>query len=317
MSQIFFEGPEKKFEIILNERSYSLRNLGDRYWNQLVELAGAKVLSTLKTPLSTAYLLSESSLFVFDDRVIMITCGQTTLARSLVALLKKIPIEKIDFVFYERKNHFFPEFQPYSFDEDADYIGRYLPMAQCCFGESESTHINLLHTERRVSEGLGPDMTFELLMHGIHPHSAEMFVKGAYKTRYDFYRATGMNSILPGFQVDDYFFEPRGYSLNALKGNEYYTFHVTPEACSSYVSFETNHLFKDSHELAAVVRCVLALFQPETFDILLLGNAPHFAIPSLKTCDYKKIQEAYKSFHGGYAGEFKTYSKIGEKAHVQ
>ena len=40
--------------------------------------------------------------------------------------------------------------------------------------------------------------------------------------------------------MHDVLFEPCGYSLNAMKGDTYYTMHVTPEEDFSYASFETN-----------------------------------------------------------------------------
>ena len=42
------------------------------------------------------------------------------------------------------------------------------------------------------------------------------------------------------FTIDQFSFEPKGYSLNAIKGECYFTLHITPEKLSSYVSFESN-----------------------------------------------------------------------------
>ena len=75
----FFEGPEKKLEMVVTPEHRSLRSLGDEVWRRVVEAAGAQVLSSLCNEECDAYLLSESSLFVYDDWFVMITCGQTTL----------------------------------------------------------------------------------------------------------------------------------------------------------------------------------------------------------------------------------------------
>ena len=85
----FFEGPEKKLELAVTD-GVSLRAQGDEFWNRVVAASGAHVLSVLRGESCDAYLLSESSLFVFDGYLTMITCGQTRLvdaAHLLVAQL--------------------------------------------------------------------------------------------------------------------------------------------------------------------------------------------------------------------------------------
>lgn len=49
-----------------------------------------------------------------------------------------------------------------------------------------------------------------------------------------------MCDIYPDSIVDDYIFDPCGYSANGLLDEFYYTIHVTPESQCSYASFETN-----------------------------------------------------------------------------
>ena len=44
---------------------------------------------------------------------------------------------------------------------------------------------------------------------------------------------TPLDAIFPGFQINDYLFQPCGYSLNAIRGSENYTIHVTPEEVGS------------------------------------------------------------------------------------
>jgi S-adenosylmethionine decarboxylase len=308
MGQIFFEGPEKKFEIILKDSSCALRQYGKEFWSRIVDLAGANILSILSNQTCDAYLLSESSLFVYDDRVIMITCGQTTLAKSLVTLLKFISRKNVQAVYYERKKHFFPDDQPYDFSADRKYIGKHLPVKEVTFGQPDENYINMLYHENGRSR-LPNDFTLELLMHGIDPTVAPLFRKGAFKTRYDFYKSTGICDIVPGFSYDDYFFDPVGYSLNAINENEYYTFHVTPEEGSSYTSFETNHVFKNPRELQKVIKRVISLFHPEKFDLVLYCNTPDCAVPDLRYYDYSKVQEHADFFSSGYTVTYQTYSK--------
>ena len=40
---------------------------------------------------------------------------------------------------------------------------------------------------------------------------------------------SGIGALLPGVKVDNWAFEPCGYSMNGLRGDFYYTVHITPE----------------------------------------------------------------------------------------
>jgi S-adenosylmethionine decarboxylase len=62
---MFFEGPEKKFELITRTGSPDLRQQAE-LWPALIDRAKTTVLSEMQTDHCTAYLLSESSLFVFQ-----------------------------------------------------------------------------------------------------------------------------------------------------------------------------------------------------------------------------------------------------------
>ena len=69
----FFEGTEKKLELSVDPSAPSLRRIGQAYWTAVVRRVGADVLSRLTSESCAAYLLSESSLFVFDHHLMMMT----------------------------------------------------------------------------------------------------------------------------------------------------------------------------------------------------------------------------------------------------
>lgn len=50
--------------------------------------------------------------------------------------------------------------------------------------------------------------------------------------------ASGISSLLPNAKIDDYVFEPCGYSMNGLEGDGFSTIHITPEEAFSYASLE-------------------------------------------------------------------------------
>ena len=99
-------------------------------WKEMLDLVNCKVLSVVESEHVDAYLLSESSMFVFPHKLILKTCGTTTLLFGLpkileiAALAAGFPHTVADRygttataahpyrVFYSRKNFLFPDRQP-------------------------------------------------------------------------------------------------------------------------------------------------------------------------------------------------------------
>jgi S-adenosylmethionine decarboxylase len=98
-------------------------------WKTMLDLVNCKVLSIVESEDVDAYLLSESSMFVFPHKLILKTCGTTTLlcglprileiaaifggyARSTAPPARNIAIAAAPYrVFYSRKNFLFPDRQ--------------------------------------------------------------------------------------------------------------------------------------------------------------------------------------------------------------
>ena len=176
---MLFEGPEKKLEIMTtsgNPSLRSLRDLGPEFWAAITERARTNILSTMSNESCDAYLLSESSLFVSDRRMVMITCGRTTLVDAAVALLEEIPISQIDSLIYERKNENFPDLQMTTFDEDVGELERLAPGFSIVFGDKKADHIALWHLDRHFNPE-PDDTTLELLMYDFDPEIREAAVK--------------------------------------------------------------------------------------------------------------------------------------------
>src|SRR4051812_25396463 len=101
MSTIF-EGAEKKLELVVRDGISLLKWPEERFF-ELVKAANTQILSKIENDECRAYLLSESSLFVRDDRFTMITCGDTVLANAACAAAKYLKPEDIEALVFERK----------------------------------------------------------------------------------------------------------------------------------------------------------------------------------------------------------------------
>lgn len=296
---MFFEGPEKKLEIGLARGD--LRSRARSYWEARVQQAGAQILSDITSDSCRAFLLSESSLFVFPRRIVMITCGQTTLVDAARQMLDDFGPD-VDYVIYERKNEHFPEFQKTSFIDDARSLSALIPAESWRFGSAHSHRVQLLSS----TESFAPDhedQTLEILMHDIHPDAALMFSEG--RPAASKHRQALFHHLFEGFEVDEHDFEPTGYSVNALRGTDYLTIHVTPEKVASYVSFETNLDFGTSP--AAWVERVLRVFEPRSLDVVTFSVHP---LQDFELAERKPVQwdEAYLPC--GYHVSYRHFEQV-------
>jgi len=297
----FFEGPEKKLEVVVTPDFPPLRSLGDAAWRRVVEAAGANIVSVLRTENCDAYLLSESSLFVFDDWFVLITCGRTTLVDAVPEILQSIPKESIAFLVYERKSEHFPEHQPSTFYDDARRLQAMLPGRALCFGDEHGRYIQMFHSTRPYTPEKD-DPTLEVLMHVIDESVARQFAPARFGNDASLALFSRIDAILPGFTTSEHVFNPAGYSLNAVKDDEYYTFHVTPEETGSYVSFETNYGFQG--HLGDLVGSIVELFGPRAFDVVTF--LPQ-AEPELNVPGYQLGDQIVHSV-GGYCVSYFQYS---------
>jgi S-adenosylmethionine decarboxylase len=299
----FFEGAEKKVELVVGPGSPNLLDLGDAFWRSACRAAGAEILSKVSTGEGAAYVLSESSLFVFERKMIMLTCGRTTLTDAVLALLEIVPPERIEMLIYQRKNEAYPHSQPTSFFEDVRVLGERLPGRAFRFGHEDEHHLYMFHLERPFRSE-PDDVTVEILMHGLDESVRSHFCGIRGPKSEPLREATELDRILPGFEIDDHLFEPTGYSLNALRGDEYYTVHVTPEDHGSYASFETNHRFgSDPNEM---IQRVVEVFRPRSYDLVLFDHAAKAAVDPRS---YRLRAHVSQHLDCGYEVRFMSFSQ--------
>lgn len=291
---MFFEGSEKKFEIIIKDRDISLRSMPNDFWKSVVNQCQAEILSKISNEKCDAYLLSESSLFVWDDRVTMLTCGETTLVNSLEFILNNISKDVVDCVLFQRKNEYFSHLQRSNVIEDIEKLKKMIDGKALRFGKMDDHHTFLFQGH---SESFTPninDTTTELLMYHIATDVSEFLTKSN-NTSEEIRHFLKIEQILPGYEIDDFVFEPFGYSLNAIKGSEYYTIHITPQEESSYISFETNAELENKRD--DVLQKILDIIKPNAFDIFTFDEnyiPKKFELYSQKNIVADKLSCGYK-----------------------
>jgi S-adenosylmethionine decarboxylase len=146
-------GPEKLLEVWFASSAATLphsagpdglKSVSAEVWKEMLELVNCKVLSIIESEDVDAYLLSESSMFVFPHKLILKTCGTTTLLWGIPKLLE-IAAVKAKFpaadthsssspkaavphrVFYSRKSFLFPDKQLHphkSWQDEMKYLDK-------------------------------------------------------------------------------------------------------------------------------------------------------------------------------------------------
>lgn len=304
-----FEGPEKTLEVVFRSgfgAEEGLRCFTKEQLDQLCYLAKCNILSKISNSHMDAYVLSESSLFVYKHRFVMKTCGTTTLLHCLKTLLKfadRLNME-LTWVGYSRKNLLFPSAQSWphsSFSDEIDYINSHAKLQDRLRGAGHilgpitgdhwfvyvADHDVPFYTSANLLQAPQPstERTMNMMMFDIHPTVTNIFYKINTPTAKEMTLQSGINTLVPGAVIDEAAFTPCGYSMNAILHDAYFTIHITPEQQCSYASFETNNCLS-SYD--ALVRNVLNVFRPKRFVLTMFGDEAAMAVIS-KPTDPRKI----------------------------
>mmetsp|Transcript_20676 Transcript_20676/g.29187 ORF Transcript_20676/g.29187 Transcript_20676/m.29187 type:complete len:466 (+) Transcript_20676:270-1667(+) len=310
-----FEGPEKTLEVIFRKiytgevgqphgqlspvptsgEKEGLRRLGRHDLDRICARARCTILSQVSNKYLDAYVLSESSLFVYPHMVVLKTCGTTTLLRCISVLIevgKKVELE-IDWVGYSRKNFNFPGDQAFphqSFHQELEYLYSHknlcdrLDGSGYTLGPVTSDHWFVFVADQtiRAITDIDTDRVINIMMFDIDDTVAETFYYNAYDTiegeskddetkriSNEMTSRAGIDVLCPGAVIDPRAFEPCGYSMNAILFRSYSTMHITPEAGSSYASFETNARVSSYQ---ALISNVVRTFKPKRFVITLMAD---------------------------------------------
>jgi len=136
---------------------------------------------------------------------------------------------------------------------------------------SSGKRLPTLSTSKVSAVQADPDYTLEILMTNLDQTVMKQFYKQDGVTAKQITKSSGIADLFPDAIIDDYLFDPCGYSMNGLLGDGYFTIHITPQPICSYVSFESNL----QCDFDALIVKVLKVFIPSSFTVTLFaGHVP-------------------------------------------
>ncbi|GMI52815.1 hypothetical protein ScalyP_jg3856 [Parmales sp. scaly parma] len=356
-SATFFEGPEKTLEVQFTPTTpttLGLRSLSRKILDKICLRARCTIISKVSNAYLDAYVLSESSLFIYPFMLVLKTCGTTTLLRCVKTLLQFACNPKtcegnlvVEWVGYSRKNFSFPELQlktgPHtSFQAELEYIARHEHLSRSLKGNGYTLgpvtgdHWFVFVADRtQRSNFVATDRVVNIMMFDIDPELAKNFYYNQYLDEDEAHTNNDIDNdndndtdlvrdkiigskmlkkgklgeLCPGAIIDPMAFQPCGFSMNAILYKSYSTIHVTPEADSSYASFETN---QPLGSYGSLINNVVRTFRPRRFVLTLMADEGGVQLmqdnPLAPVHSKKRSEIVIKSREGDGAGVI-SYSR--------
>lgn len=137
----------------------------------------------------------------------------------------------VEYLFYSRKNFKRPELQVYphrGFEEEVALLDSFFDSGRAyCLG-SINRDCWYLYTYSRDDAGptipraladvatVDPDQTIEILMTELDPDVMSIFTKEECSSAKMATERSAIDTLIPGMVIDDYLFEPCGYSMNGI-----------------------------------------------------------------------------------------------------
>ncbi|XVE81991.1 hypothetical protein DITRI_Ditri15bG0111200 [Diplodiscus trichospermus] len=296
-----FEGFEKRLELHffgddpVNFDNMGLRLLDFESIEKVLHAVQCTVVSAVGNHYFDAYVLSESSLFVYPTKIIIKTCGTTQLLKSIRPLIhfaSNLGL-RLCGCRYTRGSFIFPKSQPFphtNFKEEVVYIEENLPNHLCYRKASVmpsklasySWHVFTASCDQthqllpRFAAVKSADVSFtvEVCMTELDLLLARKFFKKTGDSKNgdaagnEMTELTGIDNINPGAIICDFAFDPCGYSMNGIDGDRYSTIHVTPEDDYSYASFEcVGSIYDDQDDIVETLKKAVQVFKPATVSI--------------------------------------------------
>lgn len=273
-----FEGSEKRVEVDFvlgtSAPASGLRSMPREQLDELMTLAHCCIVSSRTNDNFDAYVLSESSLFVYPTKWVLKTCGTTRLLDSIPRLLEITAAAGIVATRckYTRASFLFPENQPapycVGFEEEAAFLNQHFGHLQADGGQayilgepSQGLQWHVYVAGRSASPV--PTYNLEMCMTELDEAACQAFFRTEkFVSSHHTTEATGIVNLLPGALIDDYVFEPCGYSMNGILNHQFITIHITPEKGFSYASVEISGHMEDLVCSNTLLQAVVNIFKP-------------------------------------------------------
>ncbi|KAK3417688.1 hypothetical protein EUGRSUZ_H03638 [Eucalyptus grandis] len=259
-----FEGFEKRLELHFTGDEpaavrMGLRRIDFESLERVLHEVQCTVVSAVGNAHLDAYVLSESSLFVYPTKIVIKTCGTTQLLKSVRPLVAHARDLGLTLCLC-------------SFPEEVAYLEGCLPTNVCSRKASiMRSHMAASHSWH-VFTACDPDLVMDK-----GPAPEDFYTVEMCMTELDrgqMTALTGIGEINPGALICDFAFDPCGYSMNGIDGDRYSTIHVTPEEGFSYASYEcVGSVYDDGDDIARMLRKVAWVFRPGAMSVSVTSGS--------------------------------------------
>ncbi|KAI3908537.1 hypothetical protein MKX01_009339 [Papaver californicum] len=349
-----FEGFEKRLELKFSGHDdpkmigMGLRRIDFDSIQQVLDAVQCTVVSAVGNRHFDAYVLSESSLFVYPTKIIIKTCGTTQLLKSVPIMLSHASDIGLNICScrYTRGSFIFPKAQPFphtSFRDEVEYLDQSLPHELCYRKASvmpskktkkslHSWHVYSAsdHTDHDI-EDINFDhedgiFTIEVCMTELDQVLSRKFFRSfgdsgtpGEVAGKEMTKLTGINKINPNALICDFAFDPCGYSMNGLDSSCYSTIHVTPEDGFSYASFECVGFIDDYNKsIQEILKRVVQIFRPGVMSVSTTSSSPSQCMSrcvtnAVETLGMKRRSCTVDEFPAAGIVVFQTFTTTGRK----
>ncbi|KPU83544.1 hypothetical protein JI57_01035 [Psychromonas sp. PRT-SC03] len=268
---MFYEGREKRLEIVT--QGVNLLNFPLHFWHAMVKNTGAYILCELKETKIKAFILSESSLFIWENKLLLITCGNTHLLQAALYFKNESPVNSIKSLLFQRHQANQPDAQKSTFSEDIAILQTMIKGK--CQHWQDDYQGDIFQSDTYQSENSTTDI---IMLNSLQ----SCFSKRLHNTTVSsatIEQQLQLNTYFKTFSIHQHSFHPRGYSVNGVQDEYYFTLHLSPEKVASYLSFETN---LESDISKPFIEHLITLFNPKKSYLMSFTSHTDISIKVLK-----------------------------------